>query len=569
MSKKTSQEPFANKTCGECARYKVPNSNCSFDETKATDRACANFFPRVRVRSKSSVQVLEDIKAFFEGDRFIPKRLGDKILEQDRFITLRDNLEIRVWREGYYQDIGETAIQEYCKRFLGEEYKANRLNEALSYIRASTFIDREEPSKSFINLENGILDLETRELKPHDPSFLFFQKMPITFDPKQEAPAIKKFLNEIAGSSEDVLILEEMIGYCLYRSYPIHKALVLVGEGSNGKSTYLKLVTKFLGVKNVADRSLQELEYNRFAKSTLVGRLANIFADLPDQAMKQTGIFKMLVGGDPLEAEEKFVRKTIHFENYSKSIFSTNKLPSVADDTDAFFRRWLILTFPNKFENENCDPNILEKLTTKEELTGLLNLALEGLERVLKNKRFSDTKTTEEIRLDYTLKSDPLGAYVQECLIADPESWISKEDLFNTFAKYCRLRKLPVISRDTFLKNLAKHKTVSDYRPEIDKKRITAFKGVKFSELGEKLIASTPSTLSTLRHYLSKSFDNNKIRYTAKVDVVDAVDALALCEECAKDSNGTLIRPSEGSLFCELCGNREAIGVYRVRAKKP
>ena len=106
------------------------------------------------------------------------------------------------------------------------------------------------------------------------------------YDPNAECPLIQKFLEEITGSKEDAEILIEVIGYCLYRSYPIQKALMLVGDGANGKTTFLRLLTRFLGHQNVSNRSLHELETNRFAKASLFGKLANIYDDLPDKTLR-------------------------------------------------------------------------------------------------------------------------------------------------------------------------------------------------------------------------------------------------------------------------------------------
>ena len=190
----------------------------------------------------------------------------------------------------------------------------------------------------------------------------------------------------------------------------------------------------------------------------------------------------MLTGGAPIEAEKKF-RNSFTFINYAKLIFSANKVPEAADDTDAFFRRWIIITFPNKFEGENCDPHLIEKLTKPEELSGLLNLALQGLRRLLEQGRFSHSKTTDEIREDYIRKSDPLAAFVMDCLEVDPEAWVEKQTLYNAFTAYCRKQKLPAVSRDTFYKNLPKHVQVAEYRPKVEGTRIRAFRGIKLMSM--------------------------------------------------------------------------------------
>ena len=468
---------------------------------------------------------------FFEDGKFQPELLAKKIMEIERFITDYYSKEIFVWRDGYYQPIGEQVIEEHAKTLLGSEFRRNRLNETVAYIRASTYTMIHEPPPHLINLENGIYDLITGELKPHDPSLHFFNKIPVKYDPNAECPAIQKFLNEVTRNEQDKETLLEIIGYCLYRRYMIHKALMLVGEGANGKSTFLNLVKAFLGAQNVSGKSLQELESNRFAKASLFGKLACIYPDLPDQALRRTGIFKMLTSEDLIEAEKKF-RNSFTFVNYAKLLFSANKLPKVNDDTDAFFRRWIIIVFPNQFTGDKADPNLLDKLTTPEELSGLLNLALKALKRILEKGRFSYDQTIDEIREDYIRKSDPIAAFVMDCLEIDPESWIIKQELYNAFATYCREQNLPTVSRDTFYKNLPQHITVYDYRPKINGKRATAFRGVKLAPHAEKMMKRVKGVkgVNPFSYFSEKSNQIvNKIEKT--LDRVDTVDTKSSSQE--------------------------------------
>ena len=472
-------------------------------------------------------------KYFVEG-KFVPMLLAEELMQHYHFITMRDNEQTYVWRDGCYRPYAETLIKEECKRRLGEEFRTNRVSEVIDYIKASTFTDRREEPPYLVPLKNGILDIYTLELKPHSPEPLFFNLLPVEYNPNAKCSNVEKFLNEISGCKEDVDILVEVIGFCLYREYFIAKALMLVGEGSNGKSTFLNLVKTFLGKENVAGRSLQDLEENRFAKADLQYKLANIYADLPDKALWRTGTFKMLTGRDLIAAERKF-QQSFTYENYAKLLFSANKVPEAYDDTDAFFRRWIIVVFPNQFVNDEADPHILKKLTTPEELSGLLNLVLPALKRLLENDQFSYSKTTEEIREDYIRKSSPIGAFVMDCLAVDSDAFIPKQDFYNTFAAYCRERKIPCVTKDTFFKNLPQHVAVIDHRPKLGGGRIVTFKGVRYSEA-----ASTLSSVSRVFYTLSSRSEefNNSVWKVQKIDdelikvslkegkTVDRVDSL-------------------------------------------
>jgi len=476
----------------------------------------------------------ETVKSlYFRDGRFIPKLLGDELMLAYPFITLWESGETYVWLDGYYQRGGEVFIEKECSIRLGEEYNHHRAEEVIHYIKAQSLVKFKEPPPELINLENGILDLKTGELKPHSSDYMFFNKVPVKYDPKADCPRIKKFLSEIVGSPSDVKVLEEIFGFCLYREYFISKAVMLVGEGENGKSTFLNLLKRFLGRKNVCSHDLHDFTTNRFSTADLRGKLANIYADVSNKTLRDTGKFKILTGGDPITAEHKYGRP-FTFVNYAKLIFSANRVPETYDDSDAFFRRWLIIVFPNRFTEDKRDPFILNKLTTPQELSGLLNLALEGLKRLLKNGRFTDSKTIEEIREDYLRKSSPIASFVMDCLETSSEDYIEKKVLYNAFLDYCRKYNLPAPSQDTFYKKLPLYIHIEEYRPKIRGKRIRAFKGIKFTSSPSS--GSKVSNVSKVFPYFKdpKPTREGKEKVIEKrVDRVDTVDMkLKVCGDC-------------------------------------
>src|SRR5205807_62228 len=124
---------------------------------------------------------------------------------------------------------------------------------------------------------------------------------------------------------EDLNLIQEYAGAILWRS-PLQRAVLLNGTGANGKSVFIRLLQALVGLANVTARSLQELELNRFAKADLFGKLVNLYADLPETALKSTGTFKILTGGDPVTAERKF-QQPFTFIPYAKHVYSCNRIP--------------------------------------------------------------------------------------------------------------------------------------------------------------------------------------------------------------------------------------------------
>ena len=408
------------------------------------------------------------------------------------FLTLRDTDEILYYESGVYNRLGEKFISAWIERRMHEarccQYmKTHLVTEVINAIIRSTYVDRSifEESPELICMDNGILNIETNEFIPHSPDYHFLVKLPVEYDPKAECPVFDKFLAEILPGQKDRDSLTEFIGYCLYRKLPLHKSFMLVGSGSNGKSTFLGMLKTMLGDRNVACIGLQDLEGN-FTLSALYGKLANIYPDLSNAAMKQTGKFKALTGGDGLTTDVKFKdHMTTTFT--LKMIFSCNEIPRViSDDTDAYFRRWCVITFPAKFTKETADPLLGEKLTAKKEISGIFNKAILALGRLLKNKAFSNDDGIEAARESYIRMSDPIKAFVMDEMEDDesgrleinPEGFIPKQELYSMYLGYCKQKGYLPKTDDGFFKFLKPHVNAQSVRKRQEKGSVWMLQGV-------------------------------------------------------------------------------------------
>ncbi len=250
------------------------------------------------------------------------------------------------------------------------------------------------------------------------------------------------------------ILLYEIIGYTLYPRYPFNKAIMLVGEGSNGKSTYLRLVKNILGRENVVSIPLQELLENRFSIANLHGKLANIYADLPSKPLGETGVFKILTGEDMICADRKF-RDRICFTNYAKLLFSTNELPKVSDMTSAFWRRWIVVEFPNRFPPND---RFFEETFTKEEIEGAIIVSILAFYNVYRRKRFSFEESPEDYRRMWLRKTNSVYAFLEDLMtigidgfkgIRDPNSRVETEELYRLYTIYCQENDIdPLRKRD-------------------------------------------------------------------------------------------------------------------------
>jgi len=408
-------------------------------------------FKRVlKAARETGIELKQALKEAKGEKEFIPAEVARSVQSKYRFATHKQSHEVWVYKNGVYYPDGEEVIRAEVRELLGDDATDHRVGEVVSHIRDTTFTDPEKfnPPLERINLENGVLNLKTAELEKHALDVIFTNKLPVKYDPRARCPVILKFLSEILHP-DDIPVIQEFVGYCLYRKYCFARALMCVGAGSNGKSTLLMLIETLLGKDNVATPSLQRLLYNRFAAAELFGKLANIHADLPPTPLAQTGMFKMLTGGDTIHAERKH-QDPFNFTNYAKLIYSANELPQTADLTEAFWRRWIIVEFPNAFPegDPKTDPHVLKKLTTPDELSGFLNWALEGLKRLLENSKFTPTKTRAEIEEEWTIRTDSLRAFVRKHAAVDPRCFVTKGDFYAAYQDFCSEHEAEAVSKN-------------------------------------------------------------------------------------------------------------------------
>jgi len=433
------------------------------------------------------------------------------LMENYHFLTLKSlkgRDKIYVYEQGIYTEKAEELIVETIRNALGEQCSAYDRNETRAIIRDLTIksIDVFNHQEKLICLANGILSLDTLEFNEHSPTKYFWSKVPVNYDPKATCPKIDKFFSEIVNES-DVQTLYEAIAYCLYPGYPLHKAFMFVGFGENGKTVFLEVAKATLGEENCSGLTLQQLDNSRFATSALIGKLANICADIPSKGLTKTGTFKALTGNDLIGGEFKFGKHHV-FKNVAKLLFSANKIPETKDDTAAFFRRWIIIVFPNvfsAFSKPKADTHLLEKLTTPEELSGLLNKAVQALKQLLQRGKFHGDKPTAEWREDYIRKSDPVAAFFMDCLeeINDRDIFISKAELYEAFVKYCKANKLPSLDNSVFSRKIKAHfELAHDSRKGSRGARETGWSCLKFKqeEIDETVLIAVKGWCQTHRN---------------------------------------------------------------------
>jgi P4 family phage/plasmid primase-like protien len=442
-----------------------------------------------------------------DKEKFNPNTFANYLTGQFFFKTDKktDILYVYNIESGIWEPEGEIFIHQALVNRLMLEVKPHYQQDVEYFIKGESYRNIAE-TPNLIALRNGVLDVTKQELLEKSPGYFILSKLPVNFDIIAECPLIIKFLTEVFGEKQ-LTALQEALGYTLHK-YPLfEKAFMLIGDGANGKSTFLNLLQTFLGIKNYSNVTLQELCFDRFASANLYGKMANISADLPKTAISTSGRFKMLTGRDMINAQFK-QKNAFQFLNTAKMWFSCNEFPQTTEDTLAYVRRWKIFNCQNVFIGEKADPRLLEKLTTEEELSGFLNWTMEGLKRLLTNGKFSVTETEETIRENILKLSNPTKAFLEANIEKSNSSndFIIETELYADFVTFCDKENLPTVRKSQFTQAL------TEFIPEAKqtKQRILG-KPAKVYQYIKRTVPTVPSDLFASEKNLQISKVNSEV----------------------------------------------------------
>lgn len=350
----------------------------------------------------------------------------------------------------------------------------------MKYITVDAPLLWEKPPRDQVNVLNGLLVATTRTLSPHSPDFLSPIQLPVKFDATARCPAWDKFIGEVFPSDSEP-IAWEIPAWLMTPDTSIQKAILLMGDGANGKSTYLRAVLAFIGKHNTAAVSLHKLENDRFSAARLIGRLANICPDLPGTDLTSTSVFKAITGGDPLMAEYKF-KDSFDFIPYARLVFSANHPPKSQDASPAFFRRWIVVPFERTFADKAPGTIPGDKLdavlSDPVELSGVLNKALIAL-AAIRTRGLSESDSIKRATDEFRRATDPLAVWLDRCTILDPTAVTPQDQLHRDYCRNCADAGRPTITKTAFGRAMKKLRPgVTDHQRTVSGSLVWCYIGI-------------------------------------------------------------------------------------------
>lgn len=387
-------------------------------------------------------------ESFFIKGSFQHEKFGDFLINEHHICKIANVLHI--YQDGVYSDNQEDIEGSMIKHI--PALKRMQRQETLAYLQLKAK-DKNFASTQYIPVKNGVFNLETWELQDFSPEIITRNKIPVAYVKGSYYEATDNTLNKIANQDKKIrAILEEIIGYILFRRNEFAATFILTGDGSNGKSSYLKIIRKLAGNDNAASLDLKELD-QRFKTAELFGKLVNIGDDISKGYIKESSVFKKLSTGETLNVERKG-KDPFDFTNYAKLIFSANEMPRINDFSDGLGRRLQIVPFKAKFSpsDSDYDPFITDKLLSNESMQYVLVLGLAALKRLLKNNKFTKSKMVESEMEKYKEENNPIISFINNEELELERAVI--KDVYDMYRLYCSENGYQSISNISFSKSI-------------------------------------------------------------------------------------------------------------------
>lgn len=448
----------------------------------------------------SAIREIEEQRedSFFVGDKFLHNKLGDYLIKKYNIINIDDVLHIYI--NNFYVDCSDgKKIGQIMTKML-PQLTAKKRKEVFEYISLSA-PNKEEASVNLINFKNGILDLEKMKIYKHTPDIVIRNKINYDFVECKEPNELvdKFFMNFTVNDANLVQLIYEMIGYCFYRSMPFQKIFLLIGQGGNGKTTFLNLLEKIFSKANLAYDDLKDLVENKHASVDLVDKMANIADDCSKSYINDPSVIKKITGDGTIRVEKKY-RDAYAAKIYCKVIATFNEIPKINENSFAIQRRLCIIPLNANFVNmPDRDVNIGKKLSEKENVEYIIYKSIIAFKEVLKRNDFTEPESAKQALNEYMLDNNSVLQFVEEVNSGEIEIYDFNKKMtikanFNTtpcniifarFCEWCKNNRYREISLSGFGKKM-KELGYDVIQKQINNKRFRIYYKPEVKEIPEE-----------------------------------------------------------------------------------
>lgn len=389
--------------------------------------------------------------------------------EKGHTISIDGSGVIRTYNGRYYEDISKDRVRAYAlEKFFPRCNKAMR-DEFYDVMKMENIVTADDFTGSIqgkLNFQNGVYDIFETKFIEHSKKYGFMSVLGCEYDAKATAPRFMQFLDEVCCSNQDrITTIQEFLGYIFSGEDCKHqKGLIMLGEGSNGKSVLAQVIRLLAGPGGTSGLSIKDMsgEQNRHL---MEGKLVNIAEENSKNSFGDVENVKNFIRGGIVRVKNVFM-KPYEYTNRTKLVMLCNELPYTQDKTYGFFRSFFQVKFEATFSNElgNQDTDLIKKLEL--ELPGIFNWVVEGALKLKTQGKFSPNPDSVLAIEEYQIDNDSFLQWLGENaeITDNANDRERKDDIYKDYRVFCEDSgdKYPYVKQKFFklLKNAFKEKKV-------------------------------------------------------------------------------------------------------------
>jgi len=363
-----------------------------------------------------------------------------------------------------WEEMDFELIKKIASRDLGTDYTSHFLRQFKQsfqdHWQYSSFDNMGlEPNE--VMLKNGkIMNLDARKTRNAEKEDMALNCINATYDPDAEPQRIKEFIEKTVDTIEGVRALQEYLGYCLkWPSSHFEKVLLILGYTDTGKSTLLEIFEHFFDGSNTTKMSFPQIGMERaFHVEKLKDSVVNFDTDMDDTQIPRKSRLKKVISNEEIHADPKG-EKGYDFRPKTKFMIASNNAPDDTDATGAYYNRFLTIKATSKVAAEDKDRELVEKVTTEENMSWLLNWALDGLDRLKENNQFSRQMTEYETKKMWTKFGTSTERFIADQVRknTDESFNVPTVELYEVYKMWCEKKLETAVSQRKFISQAASH----------------------------------------------------------------------------------------------------------------
>lgn len=377
-----------------------------------------------------------------------------------------------------------------------------------------------------IQFKEKIYDLKNKKEFAASPKYFSTSPIPYNLSDSDETPTIDKLFVEWVGADK-AENLYEVVAYAAIREQFLQTIIALTGSGSNGKGTFQNLLIKFLGKQNCVSSNIKSIINRSFETSALYKKLLCIIGEVDAADLSNTNQIKQMTGEDLIRYE--FKGKTPFSESSPTTfIIATNSLPITPDKSDGFYRRWLIVDFPNQFSVKR---DLLNQIP-EQEFQNLTRKVVNTLIKLFEKSEFTNGGSIEERRRRYEERSNPMMMFISESFLEDGVSFYKLRDFakeFNIYLKTKKLRPLTVSRIGKLLRDEGFEVSPRKFKNEDGEIVDSAKSIIGICKILTQCIEETGSSSSLTKEkqgVIEKTTETTETRYTPQQKIEKSLEEL-------------------------------------------